>query len=96
MKRAAILAVRAYKIWLSPHIGGCCRFFPTCSVYAMEALERYGTVRGGWLALRRLLCCRPFGPSGYDPVPLAWPGFFGKICRPLKNSDGKKSVEDNR
>ena len=46
-----------------------CRFTPSCSAYAIEALEQYGTWRGGWLTFRRLLRCRPFGPSGFDPVP---------------------------
>ena len=46
-----------------------CRFFPTCSEYGMEAIEHHGALRGGWLTLRRLTRCRPFGPSGFDPVP---------------------------
>ncbi len=64
-----ILLVRAYQVTLSPHIGSCCRFEPTCSAYCIEALRMHGVVKGCWLALRRLLRCRPFGPSGYDPVP---------------------------
>ena len=50
-----------------------CRFYPTCSQYAHDAFEHHGTVRGGWLTTRRLLRCRPFGPSGFDPVPLPQP-----------------------
>jgi uncharacterized protein len=46
-----------------------CRFTPTCSTYALEAVQQFGTIRGGWLTLRRFMRCRPFGPSGYDPVP---------------------------
>lgn len=61
--------VRAYQIVLSPHIGTCCRFEPSCSVYCIEALRTHGVFKGGWLALRRLLRCRPFGRYGYDPVP---------------------------
>jgi uncharacterized protein len=63
------LPVRAYRLLLSPWIGHSCRFQPTCSVYALQALERHGGIRGGWLALRRLARCNPWGGSGYDPVP---------------------------
>ena len=64
-----ILCVRAYQIVLSPHLGSCCRFYPTCSNYAIEALRTHGFFKGAWLTARRLVRCRPFGPSGYDPVP---------------------------
>jgi putative membrane protein insertion efficiency factor len=64
-----ILCVRAYKVVLSPHLGNCCRFEPTCSAYCIEALRTHGVLQGCWLTLRRLVRCRPFGPSGYDPVP---------------------------
>jgi hypothetical protein len=66
---ALILVVRAYQVVLSPHIGNCCRFTPSCSQYCIEALRAHGVLKGGWLALRRIMRCRPFGPSGYDPVP---------------------------
>jgi putative membrane protein insertion efficiency factor len=62
-------ALRAYKLTLSPLIGRQCRFLPTCSEYAAEALITQGPVRGGWLAARRLCRCHPFGGSGYDPPP---------------------------
>lgn len=61
--------VRAYRLLLSPWLGHGCRFHPSCSAYAMEALERHGGVRGGWLTLRRLCRCHPWGGHGYDPVP---------------------------
>ena len=64
-----ILIVRAYQVTLSPHIGNCCRFTPSCSAYCIEALHVHGVAKGSWLALRRIMRCRPFGPSGYDPVP---------------------------
>ncbi len=64
-----ILFVRAYQIVLSPHLGQCCRFEPTCSAYCIEALRTHGVFKGGWLAFRRIMRCRPFGPSGFDPVP---------------------------
>lgn len=61
-------AVRGYQILLSPLVGGACRFTPSCSAYAIEALERHGALRGTWLAIRRLARCHPWGPAGYDPV----------------------------
>ena len=70
MKAILILLVKAYQITLSPLFSGCCRFEPSCSNYMIEALERHGALKGGWLGLKRLLRCHPFGPHGYDPVPL--------------------------
>jgi uncharacterized protein len=64
-----ILGVRAYQVALSPILGGACRYYPSCSHYAIEALERHGARRGGWLAVRRILRCHPFRPGGFDPVP---------------------------
>jgi uncharacterized protein len=61
--------VRAYQLVLSPHLPPSCRFFPSCSHYALLALERHGALRGAWLTLMRLLRCQPFGTAGYDPVP---------------------------
>ena len=61
--------IRAYQFLLSPWIGNACRYWPTCSDYALEALERHGTLAGGWLALRRLARCHPYGRGGVDPVP---------------------------
>ncbi len=64
-----IALITAYRLVLSPMLGPRCRFLPTCSAYATEALRRYGPIRGGWLTLRRLARCHPLGGSGYDPVP---------------------------
>ena len=64
-----ILFVRTYQIVLSPLLPASCRYYPSCSTYAIEALERHGALRGGWLTLRRLGRCNPFRPGGYDPVP---------------------------
>ncbi|HHC07370.1 MAG TPA: membrane protein insertion efficiency factor YidD [Actinobacteria bacterium] len=61
--------IRAYRRWLSPLLGPRCRFHPTCSAYALEAVERHGALRGGGLALRRIGRCHPFHPGGNDPVP---------------------------
>ena len=69
MKRAVLGLIRLYQTVLSPYWPGTCRYTPTCSHYAHEAVERLGPWRGGLLALRRLLRCRPFGGSGHDPVP---------------------------
>lgn len=63
------LAVRAYRLTLSPWIGHHCRFKPTCSAYALEALARHGGLKGGWMALKRILRCHPWGGSGVDNVP---------------------------
>ncbi len=67
--RALIGVVRVYRRWISPALPPACRFVPSCSAYAEEALRKHGAARGGWLAARRLLRCHPFGGSGYDPVP---------------------------
>lgn len=67
--RLLAVPIRAYRLLLSPWVGLHCRFQPTCSAYALEALERHGAAKGALLTLRRLLRCRPGGPSGFDPVP---------------------------
>lgn len=69
LARIVALPVRAYRLLLSPWIGHACRFQPTCSAYALEALERHGALRGIWLAARRIGRCHPWGGDGYDPVP---------------------------
>ena len=71
--RAALFALRFYKVYLSVLFAGSCRFEPTCSRYAYEAIERFGVGRGIWLGMRRLLCCHPLSRKfGYDPVPEKW------------------------
>jgi len=79
--RAIRTGHRAYKVTLSPWIGRQCRFLPTCSDYAAEALIRHGPWRGGYLAARRLCRCHPWGGSGYDPVPVASPKAERKCVR---------------
>ena len=69
MKAAIQVALRGYKQWISPMLPHACRFVPTCSEYAMEAVERQGALRGSWLALTRLLRCHPLARAGFDPVP---------------------------
>jgi len=64
-----ILPIRVYRRVISPLLPNRCRFYPSCSVYAIEAITKHGALRGGWLALRRITRCHPFHPGGYDPVP---------------------------
>ena len=68
-KKSILLMVRFYRREISPMLPPCCRFVPTCSQYAMEAVEKYGAAKGGYLAMRRILRCNPFHKGGYDPVP---------------------------
>lgn len=68
-RRSAIAGIRLYQAMLSPYLGRRCRFYPTCSQYASEALEQHGFIRGAWLAIRRLGRCHPFHPGGVDLVP---------------------------
>lgn len=69
MRPILMAAVRFYRAFISPLTPPSCRYTPTCSAYALEALERHGSLKGSWLALRRILRCHPWGGSGYDPVP---------------------------
>jgi putative membrane protein insertion efficiency factor len=69
MKALLLGAIRAYRLLLSPWWGGQCRFSPTCSDYAAEAITRHGSLSGSWLALRRLARCHPWCAGGFDPVP---------------------------
>ena len=79
-----ILLVRIYQATLGPLLAGHCRFQPTCSVYAIEALRGHGALRGSWLAVKRLLRCHPLGGGGFDPVP------------PAENHDSARNVGDAR
>lgn len=76
MQRLLILLVKGYRLLLSPWLGASCRFEPTCSAYALDALHKHGAARGGWLALRRILRCGPWCAGGHDPVPDALPPSF--------------------
>ena len=67
-KFVTLKLLRAYQWGVSPLLPPACRYVPTCSEYALEAVERYGALRGGWMAFRRVLRCHPFGGAGYDPV----------------------------
>ena len=74
VSRIAILMLECYKRWLSPLLGSRCRFHPSCSDYTRVAIARFGTLRGGWLGIRRILRCQPLCEGGIDPVPehFAW------------------------
>ena len=67
--KGMLVMLRFYKREISPMLPPCCRYTPTCSEYAMQAVEKYGAVKGGWLAAKRILPCHPFHEGGYDPVP---------------------------
>ncbi|MFT5575473.1 MAG: putative membrane protein insertion efficiency factor [Bermanella sp.] len=69
MRSILIALVRAYRYLISPLMASHCRFYPSCSVYALDALEQHGSLRGSALALKRIARCHPFNPGGYDPVP---------------------------
>ena len=76
MKAAMQYALRGYKRWISPLLPHACRFVPTCSEYAVEAVEQHGALVGAWLAVKRVLRCHPFARAGYDPVPFGSPESF--------------------
>lgn len=69
MRNLAIASIKLYRYAISPMMASHCRFYPSCSCYALEAIETHGLLQGGWLSLRRLGRCQPWHPGGYDPVP---------------------------
>ncbi|MBO9637849.1 membrane protein insertion efficiency factor YidD [Siphonobacter aquaeclarae] len=69
MRQFFIILIRIYQGALSPYLGNSCRYTPTCSQYAVQAIDKYGPWKGSWLALRRISRCHPWGGHGYDPVP---------------------------
>ena len=68
MKTLMIVCIRFYQLFISPLFPPTCRFYPTCSQYAIEAIRKKGALKGGWLAVKRIAKCHPFHPGGYDPV----------------------------
>ncbi|HEY0876768.1 MAG TPA: membrane protein insertion efficiency factor YidD [Vicinamibacterales bacterium] len=80
--RGVLALIRAYQLLFSPLFAGSCRFVPSCSAYAAEAVHQHGAFRGTMLALRRLARCRPFGGHGYDPVPASAPSALRRGKRP--------------
>lgn len=71
LRRWALAAIRLYQRWVAPTLPPACRFYPSCSTYALQAIEQHGLVCGGWLAARRVARCHPYHPGGFDPVPAA-------------------------
>lgn len=69
MRRILVWLIRAYAYFISPFLGNNCRFYPSCSAYAQQALTQYGVMKGSWLSLRRISRCHPWHEGGYDPVP---------------------------
>jgi putative membrane protein insertion efficiency factor len=76
VRHLAALLIRIYQLTLSPLLGPRCRFYPSCSQYALEAIQRFGVLKGGWLALARLARCHPWHAGGFDPVPESACGLF--------------------
>ncbi len=69
MRKLALLLIRGYQLIVSPWLGANCRYYPSCSQYTAEAVDRYGALRGSWMGARRILRCHPFHAGGFDPVP---------------------------
>jgi putative membrane protein insertion efficiency factor len=69
VSRILVLFIRSYQVVIAPHLPPACRYYPSCSAYAIEALEKHGSICGSWLAVRRIARCHPFRPGGFDPVP---------------------------
>ncbi|HHT28457.1 MAG TPA: membrane protein insertion efficiency factor YidD [Firmicutes bacterium] len=68
MKQLVLMLIRFYRVAISPLFPATCRYYPSCSAYAQEAVRRYGAVKGGWMAVRRIVRCHPWHPGGFDPV----------------------------
>lgn len=85
-RRLLMGLVRGYRLVLSPWLGSSCRFEPTCSVYALQALERHGAVAGSYLAAHRIVRCNPWCQGGCDPVPAHPPRLFGWLASPVSKS----------
>ena len=81
-RRLAMGLIRGYQALISPILGPSCRFTPTCSMYALTSVERFGVIRGGWLAAKRIGRCHPWNPGGYDPVPDSLQTSATKTTRP--------------
>jgi len=69
LSKIFILLIRFYQLSISPILGQNCRYSPTCSQYSIEAINKYGALKGGWIALKRIFSCHPWGGNGYDPIP---------------------------
>ena len=83
MRQLLILLIRCYRVAISPYLAPSCRFEPTCSCYAIEAVQRFGVLRGSWLSIRRISRCHPWHEAGVDPVPANSSGQLGKHKPPV-------------
>ena len=98
LKWLLIGLVRFYQLLISPLLGPRCRFYPSCSHYTMEALQKHGVIYGSWLAIRRIGRCHPGNPGGVDPVPECGCGWLGHRCddhQPIQDSDKAQSLAEN-
>ena len=100
MKAALVLLIRGYQLLLSPLLGPRCRFYPSCSAYALQAVQVHGALRGSWLAARRLGRCHPWNPGGVDHVPTvkgsATSGHEPASCRPAAAADTRPADGPSR
>ena len=96
MKAAVLAMLRLYKRWISPSLLPSCRYVPSCSEYAMEAVDRYGVLRGGCMAVWRLLRCHPFVKGGYDPVVPSFSFEFSFSFSFLLRPNGGRSAIDDK
>ncbi len=85
IRRLLIGLVRGYRLFLSPSLGSSCRFEPTCSAYALDALDKYGAGAGSYLTIRRLMRCHPWCAGGHDPIPEQAPGLFTGLISPTSS-----------
>jgi hypothetical protein len=81
----AMCLIRCYQWIISPFLGPCCRYHPSCSEYALEAIGRFGLLRGGWLGVRRIARCHPWHPGGFDPVPV-------RVTAPMRRKRSRPQV----
>jgi uncharacterized protein len=97
-RRALMALVQAYRLLLSPWLGASCRFEPSCSAYALQALERHGAAAGSYLTLCRLARCQPWCTPGFDPVPIHAPTFFSRLVNgaPALRSPGPTPLPDKK
>ncbi len=96
IEKLALAAIRAYQAWLSPLMWSACRYYPTCSHYTYEAIEKHGLGRGVWLGLKRLLRCHPFTRrGGYDPVPVRMRGVIPTAGDPAERDRPEVRVLDS-
>lgn len=90
MKKLFLFIIRFYQTAISPHKPACCRYYPTCSSYAYTAISRFGALKGGLLAFKRILRCHPFHKGGYDPVPEKWDlNYYKKQISLQRQEEGK-------